>query len=591
MTRASDFDAAFRRRAAVVRRRLGLRASFTGVALGLALSIPCVAAAWYVRADAARAPLAVAGVVVGGAAALAVQRRRRLSDVEVALFLDGRLATDEVISTAVAIDEAAPAAGLVRDRATVALQNATERQARPRVLLRHHLLAPVALAGAVAVTLVPSRPAPAAVEAPPGTDVVTLEKTPELDRVIESLENAKARNEEERTRFDALAERARKLRDRAKAGAPRRELQSEMAELGDALAEESARDRSGDRRAGLEAALAALDTPELRKAKQALASGDSRAFDAETAAAATRADDAKRAAAKDALDKAAQAARAEGAEDLAHALEEQKKRFEEAEKRARGLRALSDAMKSQMPDSAKLDETRMNEHGNPEAERRLAEALEKALANMTEEERRALAEHLKQQAANGSRDGKPLSEEDARRLAELASKLETAEGLKELADQLKDAAKEQPPSADAQREEQLAAARAALAAAKGALGIGADEPGTASTGAIAKPSGGSDPAGGPGSGDREGPSNKSTSAPPTPTVAASIASARVRPSNDPNGSSQLIGVGRVPAAAGETARTQGVGALGSAAAGEIEGVSRSDVPAEYRDQVGRYFRP
>jgi hypothetical protein len=50
-------------------------------------------------------------------------------------------------------------------------------------------------------------------------------------------------------------------------------------------------------------------------------------------------------------------------------------------------------------------------------------------------------------------------------------------------------------------------------------------------------------------------------------------------------------MGRTAAVPGETANVRGVGALGGAAAGEIGGVEKSDVPEEYREQVGRYFQP
>jgi hypothetical protein len=50
-------------------------------------------------------------------------------------------------------------------------------------------------------------------------------------------------------------------------------------------------------------------------------------------------------------------------------------------------------------------------------------------------------------------------------------------------------------------------------------------------------------------------------------------------------------MGRSAGRPGETANVVGQGALGRAAAGEIGGVERSDVPEEYRDQVGRYFQP
>jgi hypothetical protein len=49
--------------------------------------------------------------------------------------------------------------------------------------------------------------------------------------------------------------------------------------------------------------------------------------------------------------------------------------------------------------------------------------------------------------------------------------------------------------------------------------------------------------------------------------------------------------GRAPARVGETANVRGTGALGTVGPDEIGGVSHSDVPEEYREQVGRYFEP
>ena len=50
-------------------------------------------------------------------------------------------------------------------------------------------------------------------------------------------------------------------------------------------------------------------------------------------------------------------------------------------------------------------------------------------------------------------------------------------------------------------------------------------------------------------------------------------------------------MGRTTGKAGETANVLGDGALGEAAPSEVGGVERSDVPDEYRAQVGRYFQP
>jgi hypothetical protein len=50
-------------------------------------------------------------------------------------------------------------------------------------------------------------------------------------------------------------------------------------------------------------------------------------------------------------------------------------------------------------------------------------------------------------------------------------------------------------------------------------------------------------------------------------------------------------MGRAAGRAGETANIQGSGAIGKAGPGEVSGVERSEVPEEYREQVGRYFQP
>jgi hypothetical protein len=50
-------------------------------------------------------------------------------------------------------------------------------------------------------------------------------------------------------------------------------------------------------------------------------------------------------------------------------------------------------------------------------------------------------------------------------------------------------------------------------------------------------------------------------------------------------------MGRTAGRPGETANMQGSGALGTVAPDEVGGVERSDVPEEYREQVGRYFQP
>jgi hypothetical protein len=48
-------------------------------------------------------------------------------------------------------------------------------------------------------------------------------------------------------------------------------------------------------------------------------------------------------------------------------------------------------------------------------------------------------------------------------------------------------------------------------------------------------------------------------------------------------------LGRAPARAGETANQRGTGALGGVGRTEVGAVEGTDIPEEYREQVGRYF--
>ncbi|MBI4704191.1 MAG: hypothetical protein HY744_24035, partial [Deltaproteobacteria bacterium] len=50
-------------------------------------------------------------------------------------------------------------------------------------------------------------------------------------------------------------------------------------------------------------------------------------------------------------------------------------------------------------------------------------------------------------------------------------------------------------------------------------------------------------------------------------------------------------MGRTTGRTGETANRTGTGQLGTVGPGEVGAVERSEVPEEYREQVGRYFQP
>jgi hypothetical protein len=195
--------------------------------------------------------------------------------------------------------------------------------------------------------------------------------------------------------------------------------------------------------------------------------------------------------------------------------------------------------------------------------------------------------------------------------------------MKELQKQLEEMAKEPPPQGgDAKLEEKLEDAEQGLKNAQGQLtptpveGQGpqtgpeskdkqpGNEPGGKSGKSKGKPtkgkgkgkgkdesSGDSKPGEGEPGGDSDpGPSNKGP-APPTKKIEAGELRARANAKVNKGSPNPGMTLSRTGARPGETANTAGAGALGTVGPDEVSGVSRSEVPEEYREQVGRYFEP
>jgi hypothetical protein len=596
-----QFDARFERWAGRVRRRLAAGQIVSGLAVGLALGALGAALAWWLRLGELR-PWAAAIGAIGVAVGALVGFRRRWSDQEVALYLDARLDAKEAISTAVELRTEAESDAarevVVRDAAR-ALDAGDPKRARPRMLEAWHALAPLGAAAVVWLSLVPLPPAPAAPPADPGADLVRIENLKGLDR-IEALEKLDARTPEQRERLKQLAEEAKKLRADLGQGLEKREALARIAKLRDDVAAERLKFGDEKNRPGLEAAVGKLaQAPGLEKAAKALGDGDLVEFDQEMQKLANQAEKADREQAKQALEEAAKAAREKGAQQLAETLEEQRRAFEKREAKGEALRELAEALKGQ----GKLDQKTLEdleefgESGSPEAQKRLAESLNKALEGLSDEERKKLADNLKKRIEEQQkRDQQGVDPMTKQELEELAKKLSTPQGQKELEEQLRELAK-QDSSKDAEREQALEDAERGGADAQRELGgmpmpmesgescenPGGKQPGNQGNAKDAKPG-----KGGPGSKKDEGKGTHDGKTDPVETKELrSKAQAKLNPGAPMHGSS----LGRAPAKAGETANQAGSGALGQAAPGELSGVERSEVPEEYREQVGRYFQP
>lgn len=583
-----------------VRGRLLARRVLSGAAVGFALSVVAALLAWQTRHGALRPVCAVLGIA-GAGIGIVIARRRRWSDVDVALWLDDRLGTQEAIATAVELrngaedDDAARA--VVVSTAATALAQAPEssvRRARPVVLRPLHALAPLAL---VALVLVARSPLPVvAVAAPdPGEARVQITQVEGLKKVAE-LGKAHARDDAQRQRLEALAKEADQLRVDLERGLEKREALDRIAKLRDDIAAEKLTLGDGERRAGLEAAISKLQQQDATKeAARALGDHDLERMDREMERIANARERQDRDAARHALDDAAAAARAAGAPDVAKALEEQKQALEQREKRAEELRDLEKAMEGtgtaspeQQTESSALDRK-----GSDEAARKLADAMGKALEKLTPEQRKKLAEKLREQAA---RQGKNGPQSDPQDLKDLADDLSTPEGQKKLEDELEQLADQDDQSPESKGQQQLDGAEEGADGAEGQINGQGEGQGKGKGPGIPVPTpgnGSSSDANGDGPGAEGHHHDTGTGSHAGHTGEVDTGTLRSRAHGPMSRAPGMPGstTGWTPGKADGTANVRGTGALGTAGPGEIDGVDHSDVPEEYREQVRQYFQP
>ncbi len=582
----AGFERSFRRRAQKVRALLALRVLLFGVSAGALGGALLTALAWWQRLAALR-PLALpCALGVGVLASVWVALRRRWSDTDVALYLDAKLGASEAIVTAVE-DGASEARSAAKRRAASALEARPARALGPRPLSRWHGALPVGSAAALWLAVIPLPPKPAALPAPPGAERVRLKEPSGLER-IEALAEISGGSPAERERLKALAERAKKLREALAQGLEKREAQARIAKLRDDIAAEKLRFGDRTNRAGLDAAVSELSQKKITaKAARALGDGDITAFDAEMQRLASLAEKEDREAAKQALEEAERAAREKGANDLADALGRERKKLEEAEAKMDALRDLARRLKGALDEDGRRALGEANESGSPEAQRRLAEALDRALGKLSEEERQRLAARLQQDLKQGG-DGSmsPMTREKledlAKRLGEKGAEQRLLEELRELA--------RRDPSDDAERERGLGEAERGGSDAERALGAIPLPLGQSGSQAGPKQETAKDgkPGAGPGSSDDGGDAKHDGH-----TERLDVKELRSKTEGHllPGAPMHRATLGRAPGRPGETANQVGTGELGSVGPTEVGAVEGADIPEEYREQVGRYFEP
>lgn len=562
--RFSDLFAARARR---VRAALAARLVLDGATAGAAAT-----AAAAVALAALGRPIfgAFAPLGAGIAAATAVAIRRRWSDSDVALFLDARLGSNEAITTAVGSDGDGDVATHVAAMAVQALSPSSARTVRPRILFRVHAVLPLALAVAVLAPRFVPRPAVVA-PAPKASQHVRVQLQ-ELKQVDE-LKRLAARTADEHARREALAGRAKALAERAAKGVDRRDALDALAKLRESVNTERATLRTSA--AGREAAARALSQhPETGAAAEALRRADVVAFDREMERIARSLEQRSRKAALTALSRAREAALAQKDGELAEILDEQRRLLKRREEPSEVLRELSRLLGDALPKDRGRALSRLDRQSGTNANN-LAEALASAVQGLTKAERERLAEALTQQAA-GAQSESVLSKDDLERLAKA---LASPEGIEALRRELK-ALSETPASDASLRERALAAIDLAIAGAESR--VASAGPASANPGegqGTSEANGAKDEGGGPG-----------THGGATPPLAVSSFPARAQ--GAPLGGipiGQVPGVSpALPVAVQHLPRRE---ALEAARPRELGAVERSNVPREYREQVGRYFAP
>ncbi|MEO8874092.1 MAG: hypothetical protein ABI461_00780, partial [Polyangiaceae bacterium] len=391
----------FAKSARGVRSRLALRQALNGAAVGLVVALAASAAAWRIgRADFRKdAPvIGGAGILIG----LVAARRKRWSDTDVALYLDDKLASDEVITTAVDMRDSKDdlsedaARAVVLSAAEDALVKKDSHRARPGIFKPIHALLPLAAVGLVFVIRAPMPVVPLALAAP-GASTIKVADIEGLKRVAD-LAKMDARDDAQRERLDKIAKDAEKLKDDLAKGMEKREAQDRIAKIQDQLTQERMSLGSGEKRAGLESAVSKLQEADATKeAARALGDHDLEALDKEMERLANAREKSDRQLAQEKLDEAAEAAKKNGAEDVGKALDDQKKAMGERAARADALRDLADSMKGSSDDVQNKSEA-LDRAQNDKSAKALADAMGKALAGMTPEERKKLADKLREDA-------------------------------------------------------------------------------------------------------------------------------------------------------------------------------------------------
>ncbi len=514
----------------------------------------------------------IAGLSLAGAGTGAFRAwRLRPDDEQIALFLDHRLGAAQELPAALQQHSPQWSAHL-QHRGGVKLQEALDRRLLPRAWTPRLWALPAAVVVSLLALQLPRSLPPVSAEA--GTNPLKLDADEEL-ATLEHLDEAPGLSERTRAELRAISKQSQELRIKLERGVDQREALADVAQLQNTVSESLATVKSSEQRAGLEAAVAVLrQHPATAAAASALESLDAGAFDDEVRRLSSAEERSARREAERALEKAERAALAHEAEGLARQLSEQRHLWQSRVDAAQRVHDLIREIERSAPAS-----TDTNERAPANTQKPATGNDDGPEANLSPGSETTPAQRLAAGLEHGTADFEAPSAEHLERASRLASSAER-QALTEALSQLNE------PSQSARRQQALLDASQALARLQNTFSdrptpLSSPMPGPENLSAR-----GHDEHGAPSSGDSTARGEHAGS---SVRVEADELRAKTEQSMD-------LRQGRVTASVGRSVGTatremlvptpKAIRALGPE---QIESVERARVPAEYREQVSRYF--
>lgn len=521
----------------------------------------------------------IVAVLLVAVLALYLLQKTALTEQDVVAYVDSRLNGRETILSAWEAAQRGPVEGFDAHTLRQALHLLRESSAstRPALLPPVVRTLPLGLATLAALWFVPLPP----VVAMTGPETLRIEDASLLER-IERLEELAPDEESQRLLAEARAEAAELQRALAEGMDPREALDS-MDSIREQLERVERESQSTESEALAEAVRELADEePEMA---EALAERNLENLDREVTRAAGRREVADRERARAALERAAEAAQEAGDEELSESLLRRRNLLDRREEQAALARRLAEAMPELMEGELGRQLERLSRDGDAsDLDEATVNAMEEAWSRLTPEERRRLAEAMREQQAAENRHAAEEAEGGADTLSADEYERMLRESLEHL-EELQRGAGQSGAGGGTMPVPQRGSGQGGQngqGAGQGQSGQGQGAGQGQGSGVGGQASG----AGGQGGGGGRGNAGGNTQV----LEDGEGPLARVRPRVGAGTPSRSWIEWGTPGAPGEEGASEGSVGGGEVGPSEGSGIGRSRVPADYEDHVRTYFQ-